>query len=709
MSKNKSQSTVTTTSTSLYLSLICLFPVMFLISYLIFYMIDTMLLKLDVSFVDSFFNHKRDGAITGICMWALCFYYVAFGLKINRPQQSNVIATARWRTLKEQKKYFGEAPIDTTQHLDVGGAPVHMISDKTLLYETDSFHDYCVGTTGSGKSRKIVRQLVMLASMASESMIFHDPKKEMYNDFHLYLSKKGYKVHVIDFRNPEYSDHWNPLDDITDWAVKDPDEADEYAQDQVESIVDGNSNSEPIWIDGQKALIISSLLEVASAPIARAKKNYYSLVQMISLLGKTKRIDGEEKMVLSAYMESLDETSVSRLSFATIATAPDKTRGSFITSSLASIRPFTSRKLMKVMSKSDFNFRSFKDGKHALFIVDPDEKKRYNPITAMMIESAYKTLVYEANQRDDCKLEKRVHFILDEFGNMAKIPNFDGKMTVARSRNILFHLYLQDYEQMNEKYGDHIAHIIRSNCNLWYFISSADHDVCKSISDNIGEEDIMVESYSNNFNNNVTSTGSGVNIGHQKKPLITPDELQNMDVSDGNGIIVYRSKLGPCKVYLPDCSQYSWYKEMENEIVRVRKDGFELEYAIPRYIVLSPTILASAGIKLRLNDSSRVSPRGVGKEEPLLSKNMYWYWSSRDDLEKSVFSHVIEYLKKIDLLESKISVQTLIRNYMKSDEFIEWLHSIDTNASDKDLDEVKRNLDEIEITDNDNAFSDAWS
>lgn len=103
MSKNKSQSTITTTSTSLYLSLICLFPIMFLISYLIFYMIDTMLLNLDVSFIDSIVIHKKDGAITGICIWALCFYYVAFGLKTNRPQQSNVIATARWRTLKEQK------------------------------------------------------------------------------------------------------------------------------------------------------------------------------------------------------------------------------------------------------------------------------------------------------------------------------------------------------------------------------------------------------------------------------------------------------------------------------------------------------------------------------------------------------------------------------------------------------------------------------
>lgn len=90
----------------------------------------------------------------------------------------------------KNKKYFGKAPIDTSQHLDVGGAPVNMISDKSLLYETDAFHDYCVGTTGSGKSRKIVRQLVMLASMADESMIFHDPKKRCIMIFiYIFLKK----------------------------------------------------------------------------------------------------------------------------------------------------------------------------------------------------------------------------------------------------------------------------------------------------------------------------------------------------------------------------------------------------------------------------------------------------------------------------------------------------------------------------------------
>ena len=49
--------------------------------------------------------------------------------------------------------------------------------------------------------------------------------------------------------------------------------------------------------------------------------------------------------------------------------------------------------------------------------------------------------------------------IFDEFGNMPKINNLEGKLTVSLSRNILYHLYLQDFKQMNEKYGDNIASI----------------------------------------------------------------------------------------------------------------------------------------------------------------------------------------------------------------------------------------------------------
>ena len=230
------------------------------------------------------------------------------------------------------------------------------------------------------------------------------------------------------------------------------------------------------------------------------------------------------------------------------------------------------------------------------------------------------------------------------------------------------------------------------------------------MSKHIGESYLQTVSRTTNADNQGRMTGMSSQVSDtQARKLIRADEMLHTDRSSGKDILVSRSNMMPMKVYLPDCSKYPWYKEMEHDEVEVLKNQKPAEYAIPRYIVLSYSIMAGAGIKLRLDGDSQIAPKGAGKEEPLLSKNMYWYWSTRDDLEGAVFTHVIEYLKKIDLLESKIPVQLVIRSYMKSDEFIQWLWSIDSNGSEKDLDEVKRNLDEIEITDNDNAFSDAWS
>lgn len=703
----------------IFISLIIFIPVLFLFVWFALWLLDLMMLNKEMNFFYSLVYHKKEVCVITVCLWALAFYYIAGSIKIGDGKTEGV-GTGRWSTLDEQKKYFAVAPIDTTQKIDVGGSPVNKISDKELMYEKASFHDYIIGTTGSGKSRKIVRQLVMLASMADESMIFHDPKKEMYNAFHKYLENKGYTVHCIDFRNPEFSDHWNPLDDITYWTNLDmEDEADEYTQDQVESIVVDNGTSEPIWIEGQKALIASTMMEVASAPIADSKKNYYSVLQMIAVLGKEMKIDKQDKMLLSVYMESLDETSASRLSFAPIAVSKDKTTSSFLTTALASIRPFSGTKLMKVLSKSDFHFKDYKEGKHALFIVDPDEKKRYNPITAMIVDSAYKTLVYEANQRDDTTLKKRVHFILDEFGNMAKVPNFDTKMTVARSRNILFHLYLQDYAQMNEKYGDNIAKIIRGNCNLWYFISCPDAEVCRDISQQLGQYDIKQTSMSANYNPNVVQSGSSISEQTHQKPLLSADELQRYDVSDGNGIIVYRANLGFSRVQLPDCSQYSWYKEMQTEIVRERKDNFELEYAIPRYIVISHRILESEGITY-VDTNEPAPPRDEKSAEPLSSYYMYWYWSTRDDLGNIVARNVLDALKErqADLAnQNGLTPHMLIKEYMKSARFIQWLHSIDVKQDSSEeavqkVSDVLQNTNVSESADDghdyDNEFVDMW-
>lgn len=70
-------------------------------------------------------------------------------------------------------------------------------------------------------------------------------------------------------------------------------------------------------------------------------------------------------------------------------------------------------------------------------------------------------------------------------------------------------------------------------------------DTCENFSKEIGYETIWVASQSGNFNNNATQNGGGVSYSQQQVPLIAPDVLRYQNVTDGRGIIVTRTYLGP--------------------------------------------------------------------------------------------------------------------------------------------------------------------
>ena len=282
------------------ITMIIVFAIVPILISILLYALDTSLLDdaADISFIQSTMNHKQEIIMLTIGVSMIIFYFVTNAFGFGKPKQTKDLASGEWVSEDSQKDFFGIAPIDTSVELEVGGSPINLIDPHHLIYETGAVHDLCTGSTRSGKSRKIVRQLVMLASMAGESMIFNDCKKEMYQDFHIYLEKKGYDVYCLDFRFAQYSDALNPIDDINYmFEIGNIDDADQYASDQVTSLVVDNGQSEPIWIDGQKALIKAMLLETANAPVSVEKKNYYSVLQMLAVLGKEEKIDGKQQML----------------------------------------------------------------------------------------------------------------------------------------------------------------------------------------------------------------------------------------------------------------------------------------------------------------------------------------------------------------------------------------------------------------------------
>lgn len=649
------------------LIIVPIFSVMFV------YMFFSLLLQQN-SFVGVVSENMDIITVIIFALYIFAFSFVAKAFIFTKPKKTETLGKQSWKTVEEQKEFadFKIAKIDMNEKIEKAGMPINKINEYLLIYDTGAVHSLNYGSTRSGKTRKLLSVFVMLIVKAGESAIFHDNKGELYRRFHKLFERFGYTVNVIDFRFMKKSQHWNPLKLIVDCFKnkKEPrvDDADQFTDDFVNQVVVDNGQGERIWIDGQKAMIKSIILAVVQANIKDSRKNLFSVYQVLSVLGKEVIFKGEKnpKMLLTAYINSLEEINPARVAFTPIANSPDKTRGSFMTSTLSTLAIYNGQNLAKLLSESDFSFSDYADGKHVLFIINPDENSKYNPIVSVLIDQAYQELVRCATATKDMHLKKRLHFLLDETGNMAPINQIQNKLTVALSRWIFFHLFLQDDNQLDEVYGEQIAKIIRGNCNLKTFISSADMNTCKAISEEIGNETLWVASQSGNFNNNASQNGGGITYNQQQVPLIDPNVLRYQDVTDGKGIIVTRTYFGAMQNYLPDMSEYKWYKELEEDDSRQDEEDRKISYAVPRYIIYTRA-------DYDLSQIPNVKNNIKSKTTELVEEDMYWYWSQRDDLASAVKRHINAYVKSLGYFPERKE----LLNYMNSEQFFEFINQID--------------------------------
>ena len=56
-------------------------------------------------------------------------------------------------------------------------------------------------------------------------------------------------------------------------------------------------------------------------------------------------------------------------------------------------------------------------------------------------------------------------------------------MTVGGGYGIRWNLFIQDFNQLIDKYGQEVAKIIQSNCHFWIYLHSQDNSTNKEISD----------------------------------------------------------------------------------------------------------------------------------------------------------------------------------------------------------------------------------
>lgn len=438
--------------------------------------------------------------------------------------------------------------------LDNGGTVIGMYKHKDhedILYVGGDMHTICIGATRSGKSRTVVLESIGLQALAGENIVCSDPKGELCQYTYPFLERLGYTVLTLDFKNPLKSSRYNFLNTVIDYVKQnDIPKAIEATWDITAALVPEDSHGERIWSDGEASIIAAAIMAVICDN--KANPEYQNLTNVYYFISEMCK-SGEGELPLNKYVKGLKPNHPARSLLGISQVAPSKTRGSFFTAALTTLRLFTNPYVCDMTSVSEFNAERICSEKTALFIILPDEKITYYSLASLFINQFYERLVKIADDRGG-RLKQRINFNLDEFGNFMKIPAFSNKLTVGGGRGIRFNLYVQDFAQLEEKYGREAYPTIISNCHVWIYLQSDGPETQKLISEKLGNYTVASSSQSTQY------SGSGISPGNMTtstnltgRPLLTPDEVGKIK----RPYSLVMSREYPAILNAPDLSK--WY------------------------------------------------------------------------------------------------------------------------------------------------------
>ena len=449
-------------------------------------------------------------------------------------------------------------------------------------------HEVYIGTTGSGKTTGCVEPHVRALGLQKNkpNMFITDPKGELFKRNAYFLKEQGYKIFVLNFKDLEHSDKWNPLLAIYDSYMRIKDLMVEPVR--IEGIPNDSINTERLsdtqngvyWLFDNKAF--DTKRDVDKYIIQKTdliKSETDSLVKELAFImcpitndkdvtweqGSQQAFEGIIQCMLEDalnceetgftkdmftiktifdYINALnqlivvkdDESHFGDLHFIkgrkkaiekmsiVYANSP-KTRRNYMGVFEGQLGEWRQGHIFSLTTGNTINIENLNQP-FAIFIITRDYEKSDFKIAGLFIDEIYKKLVkrYDENSSNGMSNERATHFILDEFGNIPKIENFDNKIATCRSRNIWMHLFLQSYEQLSFVYKPEQAEIIISNCNSQIFLGSQSYKTITRFSNECGK--CSTRRLSNIFQNSYEYIESNV-VKASDLNLIEPGSMYN--------------------------------------------------------------------------------------------------------------------------------------------------------------------------------------
>ena len=377
-----------------------------------------------------------------------------------------------------------------------------------------------VGGSGAGKTRFYAKPNVM---NANTSFVCLNPKGELLRDTGELLKAKGYDIKVIDLIDMDRSHCYNPF-----VYLRNDNDIQRLVTNLFKNTTpkESKGGQDPFW-DQAAQMLLLALVFYLHYEAPADEQNFPMVMEMIRA-GEVREDNEDYQSPLDELFDRLELKNPEHIAlkyYRSYHSGSAKTLKSIQITLISRLEKFNLESLAKITQTDELELWSLGEKKTAIFAVIPDNDSSFNFIVGMLYTQLFQQLYYQADVVHGGRLPVHVHFVMDEFANVALPDEFDKLLSTMRSREISVSIIIQNLAQLKALFEKQWESIV-GNCDEFVYLGGNEQSTHEYVSKLLGKETIDTNTYgqskgrSGSYSTNWQITG---------RELMTPDEVRMLD------------------------------------------------------------------------------------------------------------------------------------------------------------------------------------
>lgn len=408
----------------------------------------------------------------------------------------------------------------------------NLLLTKNLRLGTDNVFQHnlalnvcLIGSPGTGKSRYFIMPNII---QMLGSYIILDPSGELLANTGDMLERHGYRIRVLNLKEPEKSDLFNPFAYVHSSL-----DVMNLAEILWKATTDTQAQKgEQFWDEMAKILFIA-LAEYLYEVAIPSEQNLPMICDLAdyATINEDKPATASPLDLLFATLEKRDPDSFAVKKYREFKSAAAKTMKSVLATMRSHMGRIRVPEIEKLMVMDNMQLDRVAYEKTAIFCVTPVADTTLNFVVSMLYQVLFNTLYKQGDKKEEqtgnASLPVPVFFLMDEFANVTVPNDFQSRLATMRKYGIGCIIVLQAINQLKALYEKDWESIM-ALCSCVLYLGGKEHNTHKYISEELGKETVDMKNYSR-----TRGRMAGTSEQNQRlaRDLMAPDEIAKLPKS----------------------------------------------------------------------------------------------------------------------------------------------------------------------------------